>query len=170
MMTALSNARLDHLERAAKTRAPPLTAVLVIPNIIEFATNDDYLGLTLYPRQATLLKVICCAADLLTDFDRAVIEEWGSGFTFGAAERDSLRYQGATGIVPDVLDRMTWCREHHRRWFREVVMVVGRRGGKGHLGAIVGAYTVWCLLAVHDPQQHHESRKPNSFKCVRVRR
>src|SRR5204862_3435342 len=37
---------------------------------------------------------------------------------------------------------------------REVVMVVGRRGGKGVLGAMCTAYVLWHHLALWDPHDH----------------
>src|SRR5690606_33916763 len=42
-----------------------------------------------------------------------------------------------------------------RRWFREVVSVIGRRGGKGHIGALAGAYILHHYIEKGDPQRYY---------------
>lgn len=64
------------------------------------------------------------------------------------------RYAGTEGLPPDVLQRMELCREEGRRWFDEVVLVLGRRAGKGYLTALVAAYVLWCFMVTGDPQAH----------------
>ncbi len=109
----------------------------VIPDPIEFVLSDQYLDREyLYPRQATMLKVIFLREDMFTQYDYDVIGEWS----------DTFRRTGDEGCQPDLLDRMRICREEGRPWFREVVNVTGRRGGKGYLGAICGAYVTWHYL------------------------
>lgn len=144
--------RLDNVPAANPARRQ-----LEVPNPVEFATSDKYLNQMLAPRQATILKVVFLRDDLLTAYDRQVIEEWQAGFTMpnrddAAVVDDVLRYHGEEGVVPDVFERIRRCQAEGRRWFREVVFVGGRRGGKGHLGAIIGAYITYCLLAEGDPQ------------------
>ncbi len=46
------------------------------------------------------------------------------------------------------------CRQEGRRWFGEVVLVLGRRAGKGYLTSLVAAYVLWCFMATGDPQEH----------------
>lgn len=105
-----------------------------IPDPIEWVVSDRYLDRPrLYPRQATFLKLIFLAEDLLTQYDHDVIGEWA----------ESFRRTGTEGVQPDVLDRVRICREQGRPWFREVVAVVGRRGSKGHMGALAGSYVLW---------------------------
>ena len=126
------------------------------PDIVEFVCSDRYLNRpNLYPRQATLLKVIFLQDDLFTDFDYDVIEEWAGGFRAPDEMGESPRYQGFNGIQPDVLDRIKILKAQGYRWFREVVSVIGRRGSKGHLGGIAGSYILWHYLTKGDPQQHY---------------
>lgn len=89
------------------------------PDIIEFVTSDAYLNRPrIYPRQATLLKVIFLQSELLTPFDFDVLDEWASGFRLPDPDRiaalgpdDRLRYEGYNGIAPDVLDRIQILRQ-----------------------------------------------------------
>lgn len=137
----------------AKVKAPDL----VVPNPVEFATDERYLGQPLAPRPGTLLKVIFLRDDLFTEFDLRVIEEWQAGFTLPDPDDqtivdDVVRYHGTEGAPPDLLERIRRCKADGRRWFGEVVFVGGRRGGKGHVGAIAGLYVTWHLLVSGDPQ------------------
>lgn len=146
--------RLRQLERhppsrAASTRPAPTVA---IPNVIDFVTSSRFLARSLYPRQATLLKIICLEVELLTDYDLTVIAEWEAGFEL--VRRDGLdRYEGQAGLAPGTVARMHACRAEGRWWFREVVLVLGRRAGKGYLSALVTTYLLWRLLALQDPQE-----------------
>lgn len=150
-----------------------------IPDIIEFTMSDKYLNRpNLYPRQGTLLKIIFLQEFLLTEYDYEVIAEWEQAYLATADDKG----EGNNGIVPGVLERMrinsTCPCGHHisehidragrctaglcicsqytgRRWFREVVSVIGRRGSKGHLGAIAGAYVLWHYICKGDPQDYY---------------
>lgn len=117
-----------------------------VPDIITFAVGPEYLNRpNLYPRQATLLKVIFLEIDLLTEYDYNVIEEW----------TENYRRTGYNGIVPDVLERMKILKALGYRWFREVLLVLGRRAGKGHISGICMAYILWCYLATGNPQEEY---------------
>jgi len=68
----------QHTQRPTK----PAETKLVIPNIIDFVADKDYLNQpNLYPRQALLLKLICLSPELLSAYDHRVLEQWGAGFT-----------------------------------------------------------------------------------------
>ncbi len=147
--------RLDRL-LAQHTQRPAGrgNSTLVVPNIIDFVTSPGYLNQPkLYPRQALLLKLICLSPELLTAYDHGVLERWKAGFT-PVGEAGARRYAGIEGLTPDVLQRIEVCREEGRRWFGEVVLVLGRRAGKGYLTALVAAYVLWCFMATGDPQHH----------------
>lgn len=148
-----------------------------IPDIIEFTMSDRYLNRpNLYPRQGTLLKIIFLQEHLLTDYDHAVIDEWEQSYLHTADDKG----EGNNGIVPGVRERMRInatcpcghhasehegrasqcqqceCTEYRgRHWFREVVSVIGRRGSKGHVGAIAGAYVLWHYICKGDPQGYY---------------
>jgi hypothetical protein len=157
MSMASTELRLRRLERARAAEARPgdLAPVLEVPNIIDFALDPAYLGLEwLYPAQATLLKVIFLATELVTDFDREVIARWSDGFE-PEQGRDGTRFAGDFGTPPDVFERIELCKAAGRRWFREIVLVGGRRGSKGFIGGVAGAYIIWRLLALGDPHRHY---------------
>ena len=140
---------------------------LIVPDIIEFVCSDRYLARpNLYPRQATFLKLIFLQDHLFTDYDHQVIEEWSAGFKLPEAaitptynaEGDvdvGLRYQGQWGCQPDIYERIQINKAAGRRWFRENVVVIGRRGSKNHLGALCGAYVLWHYVQLGDPQGHY---------------
>ena len=127
------------------------------PDIIEFVFSDQYLGRSIYPRQATLLKTIFLQTELFTQYDFDVLAQWASA-EFMLPPRDNwdiekpYRYTGSWGIQPDILERVDICRAEGRKWFHEVLAVIGRRGGKGYIGAICGAYVLWHYLCRVDPQ------------------
>src|ERR1019366_8780766 len=103
----VSKAHLDKLERRAKSAQPNLVpAPQAAANIIDFATNHAFVGIDLYPKQATLLKIATLATELMTPFDYEVIGEWSAGFTL-SEDHDGVRYTGASGVPADVLDRIT---------------------------------------------------------------
>ena len=129
-----------------------------VPDIIEFVFSDQYLNRpSLYPRQATLLKVIFLQDELFTDYDYDVLEEWSSGFRLpplGVTDDvTSLHYEGDWGINPDIIQRMRWLKERGHKWFPVVCAVQGRRSGKGHIGSICGAYVLWHYICTANPQE-----------------
>jgi hypothetical protein len=77
-----------------------------------------------------------------------VIAEWVKSYEDTADESG----EGNNGIVPDILERIRINKAAGRKWFRESVVPIGRRGGKGHVGALSGAYVLWHYLATGDPQ------------------
>lgn len=155
--------RLDRLV-AQHTQRPtkPAETKLVIPNIIDFVTGKNYLNQpNLYPRQALLLKLICLSPELLSAYDHRVLEQWGAGFT-AVGEPGARRYAGTEGLPPDVLQRMELRHEEGRRWFGEVVLVLGRRAGKGYLTALVAAYVLWCFYSHRRPASPLRDRPPQA--------
>ncbi len=120
---------------------------LPVPDPITFVISEDYLdrGQIMYPRQATLLKVIFLRLDLLTDYDHAVIDEW----------EQSFRETGNNGIVPGVRRRMAKLRQKGHKWFRETLLVMGRRAGKGHISGLSMCYVLWNYMAKGDPQRFY---------------
>lgn len=141
----MNDRRLQKAEQRAaslakESKRPPS---IVVPDIIEFTTSDAYLGAPeLFPRQATLLKIWFLQDELFTNYDLEVIGEW----------TESFKRTGNNGIQPDVLERLRICKSEGRHYFKEFVSVIGRRGGKNHLGAIANAYVTWRFMALGDPQ------------------
>lgn len=163
------------------------------PDIIEFVVSDAYLNRpNLYPRQATLLKLITLQTELLTEYDYEVIGEWAAGFWIPErADAPADHYEGKIGIQPDILDRVETLRRcpcgHDRgwhnldhfcrapqcecrnytgsKWFSLVDFVGGRRGSKGHTGAMVGAFVLWNYHCIFDPQDYYGVDRDKKLSC-----
>lgn len=119
---------------------------LEVPDPITFVMGDKWLErANLYPRQATLLKIIFLRLDLLTDYDHKVIDQW----------EESFRQTGNNGIVPGVRRRMAKLRKEGRKWFRETLLVMGRRAGKGHISGLSMSYVLWNYMAKGNPQDYY---------------
>jgi len=122
-----------------------------IPDIITFSEHASFLGKPLFPRQRTLLKLINLEIENMTDYDLEVIDGWTKNF---------YRDDGTSiGISPDALERAKILKAEGYKHFKEVVNITGRRGGKGHIGGIQGAYINWQLLMLDDPQWHYSIDK-----------
>lgn len=119
---------------------------LPVPDPITFVISPEYLDRSnIYPRQATLLKIIFLRDDLLTAYDHRVIDEWEQTF----------RETGNEGIVPGVRERIQWLKERGHKWFRETLLVMGRRAGKGHISGLSMSYVLWHYMAKGDPQKYY---------------
>jgi hypothetical protein len=141
---------------------------LDLPDIITFATSERWLNRTLYPKQATVLKIIFLRDDLFTDFDYEVIAQWEQDF------RDS----GNNGTPPGVIKRIKWLQQQRREerdkfgyfdergWFRELILVLGRRAGKGYISAIAMAYVLYRYMAAWNPQQKFGIDRDKRMTCL----
>lgn len=130
---------------------------LEVPNPIEFVTGEKWCNRpNLYPRQATLIKVIFLREDLFTEYDYMVVEEWETSF----------RHTGNNGITPGILERMRWLKANGYKWFREVLLVMGRRAGKGYLSALCMAYVMWHYMAKSDPQGFYGVDRDKKLSCL----
>ena len=122
-----------------------------VPDIVTFTESSEFLGKPLFPRQRTLLKLINLELENFTDYDYEVIDDWTKNFY----RDDGTRI----GISPDALERAKILKADGYKHFKEVVNITGRRGGKGHIGGIQGAYINWQLLMLDDPQWHYSIDK-----------
>lgn len=118
-----------------------------LPDIVTFAESPEYLGKRLYPRQKTFLRLVYLDTENMTAYDIKVIDEWANSFYKDEAER--------VGVSPDIWERIDWLKENGYTHFREIVNITGRRGSKGHLGAIMAAYQIWQLIKLDDPQWYY---------------
>lgn len=129
---------------------------LSVPDPITFVVGSRWLNRpNLYPRQATLLKVIFLREDLFTEFDYEVVEEWEASF----------RVSGENGINPNILSRMRVLREMGYTHFREILLVMGRRAGKGYVSALAMAYVLWQYMAKGDPQDFYGIDRDKKLAC-----
>ncbi|WP_421118581.1 hypothetical protein ACE2AJ_14565 [Aquihabitans daechungensis] len=150
----LVKARLDLSQTETKPQ---------VPTLAKFVLGPAFLNQTkIYPKQLTMLRILFCELEGLTAFDHQVLEEWGSGFEKRPLEPGATSWhhepardtEFTMGTTPDLLERMRANRAAGRRWFREFNGVIGRRGGKGHLGSLACARLVWELLALGDPHSY----------------
>ena len=154
----VSRRDLEQLRKAAASQAELSAGQprVEVPDggIVEFATSSDFLGTALFPLQATILKVVTLAVHLFTAFDYEAIERWGTGFSLND-DPDHPAYQGRKGTTPDLLARIDACLAAGRSSCQELVLVVGRRGSKSFLAAILVVWRLWNILALGDPQAHY---------------
>lgn len=119
-------------------------------SIVDFATHDSFCGQTLYPKQATLLKLIYLETDQMTAYDLDVIEDWRRGFR---------RHRDVYGVQPDIWERVEYLKKRGYRRFPHIQAVLGRRASKGFIGAILGAEQIAYLIALDNPQRHFNIRE-----------
>lgn len=127
-----------------------------VPDPITFVIGEQWLDRgNLYPRQATLIKLFFLRDDLFTSYDRMVLDEWTTSF----AET------GNNGTQTDLYRRIEMLKADGYRWFREILLVMGRRAGKGHISALAFAYVLWNYLAKGDPQGFYGVDRDKQLAC-----
>jgi hypothetical protein len=124
--------------------------------ISEFATSDRFCGLTLYPRQHTLLKLVFLETENMTQYDLDVIDEWRRNFT---NPRDVF------GVQPDIWERVEYLKRRGYRRFPHIQFVLGRRASKGYLGAIIIAEQIAYLISLDNPQAHYGIMEGKDVFC-----
>lgn len=129
-----------------------------LPDPVTFVIGQQWLDRgNLYPRQATLLKLIFLRTDLFTDYDRGVIQEWIDEFhaTNPDAGPENKFRADTNGIQPDIYERIEYLQSRGYRWFKELILAIGRRGGKGHICALAMSYILWTYLCRGNPQEYY---------------
>lgn len=139
-----------------------------VPDPITFVIGEDWLGKpNLYPRQATLLKVVFLRDDLFTDYDRRVIAEWQQRFRETNPDAADNKFSAVTkGIQPDLYERIAYLRKRGYKWFPEFILALGRRAGKGYLAAVCMAYVLWNYLAKGNPQEYYGIDENKPLACA----
>ena len=115
-------------------------------SIVDFATHDAFCGMTLYPRQQTLLRLIFLEIDQMTQYDLDVIEEWRHGF---------MQRREVFGVQPDIWERVKYLKDRGYRRFPEIQAVLGRRASKGMIGGVLGAEQMAYMFSLDDWQSHY---------------
>lgn len=152
---SISRTRLATLERrTAPAPVPTRTAVDQPLHIIDFVTNPAFLGKPLFPRQATVLKLLALDRHNLTAYDYFVIDEWARGFEVTATS-DQATWAGQSGTPGDILERLDWNIAQGRQYFHQVELLLGRRGSKNYLAGLFMAWVVWQLISREDPHQRY---------------
>ncbi len=145
-MPPQSKASMSDILRLGPAGLHTLYMGLRVPDPITFTVSPEYLNQgNIYPRQATLLKLVFLRDDLFTNYDLEVIEEWTNKYKF----------TGNEGVSPDILERIKVLKAEGRRWFREVLWVMGRRAGKGYISGLCMAYVLWNFMSQGNPQEHY---------------
>ena len=111
------------------------------------------------------MKTVFLRDDMFTEFDRRVIAGWEQGFV-REDEDGKPQLVGSYGVAPGLEHRMTMLREAGYRWFPTVCFVLGRRSGKGYMGALITAYQVFYLLSLGDPQAHYGIDRDKQIKVL----
>lgn len=124
--------------------------------IEEFATSEEYCGLTLYPKQLTLLKLIFLETENMTAYDIETINDWRKGFT---------RSRGVYGVQPDIWERVEYLKRRGYRRFPHIQFVLGRRASKGFMCAIIIAEQIAYLVCLDNPQRHYGIRDGKDVFC-----
>jgi hypothetical protein len=81
-------------------------------------------------------------------------------------EQNEDRPKMPIGGTPDVLGRMRACKDLGYQWFREILLVMGRRAGKGHISALAMAYVLWNYMAKGDPQDFYGVDRDKKLACL----
>lgn len=127
-----------------------------VPDPITFVIGEQWLDRgNLYPRQATLLKLFFLRDDLFTEYDHMVLNEWITSFA----------QTGDNGTQVDLYRRIEILKADGYRWFREILLVMGRRAGKGHISALAKSYVLWNYLAKGDPQGYYGVDRDKQLAC-----
>lgn len=129
-----------------------------VPDPITFVMGSQWLNRpNLYPRQATLIKIVFLRDDLFTEYDHKVIAEWIEDFDTET---------NPDGISPDIYERIAYLKARGYKWFREVLLAIGRRGGKGYVSALCYAYILWNFMAKGDPQSFYGIAEGKQLVCL----
>lgn len=135
-----------------------------VPDPISFIISQDWLGKpNLYPRQATLIKIIFLRDDLFTGYDREVIAEWQARFAETNPDADDNKFSAWTkGLQPDLYQRIAYLKKRGYKWFPELIVAIGRRGSKGYLSALAMSYVLWHYISKGNPQEFYgiDQEKP----------
>ena len=147
---------LNSLQNPLEMIKGALAEEVRLPSIVEFAEHPSFLGADrLFPRQKTLLRLMCLETENMTDYDIEVINKWAEMFN----PSDEI----VQGINPDIWKRVEWLKANGYDHFKEIITIIGRRGGKNHLGAILLAYQLWKLILLDDPQEYYGVAKGKSI-------
>jgi hypothetical protein len=139
-----------------------------VPDPITFIIGSDWLGKPqLYPRQATLVKIVFLRDDLFTDYDRQVIAEWQRRFAETNPDAGDGKFAAQTkGLQPDLFERIAYLKKRGYKWFPELIIAIGRRGSKGYLSALCMAYVLWNYLAKGNPQEYYGIDENKPLACA----
>ena len=115
-------------------------------SVVDFCTHKSFCGFPIFPRQATLLKLIFLETDSMTAYDLEVINQWCEGFK---------RHRDVYGVQPDIWERIAYLKARGYRRFPHIQAVLGRRASKGVIGGFLGTEQIAYLFSQDNPQAHY---------------
>src|SRR5579859_519755 len=139
-----------------------------VPDPITYIIGEDWLDKpNLYPRQATLIKIIFLRDDLFTAYDYQVIAEWQQRFRETNPDAQDNKFDARTkGLQPDLFERIAYLKKRGYRWFPELIIAIGRRGSKGYLSALCMSYVLWHYLSKGNPQEFYGIDENKPLACA----
>lgn len=119
-------------------------------NALEFIESPGGLGITLYPVQRVIVKLIFGIPMDWQEQEVPVHDIFCDELLYTFKETDYIKYVYDDGRIniPD------W-RDANPEGYNEIDMIVGRRGGKSAIVGAVAAYKLYRLLSLHSPQEYY---------------
>ena len=119
-------------------------------NALEFIESPAGLGITLYPVQRVIVKLVFGIPMDWEEKEVPVHDMFCDEILYTFKETEYIKYVYDDGRIniPD------W-REANPDGYNEIDMIVGRRGGKSALVGSVAAYKLYRLLSLHSPQDYY---------------
>lgn len=118
-------------------------------NAVEFAESPQGLGISLYPVQRVLLKLIFGIPMDWDEKEVPVYDVFCENLLYTFKETEYIRYVSDKGRI-----MITDWREANPEGYNEIDCIVGRRGGKSQLVSAIMAYKLYRLLNLRSPQEY----------------
>lgn len=150
---------LANLALSGARAATANTGITSVANIIEFVEEPWGLGMQLFPVQKIILKAHYGIP--LDDTQTFTVTDWRRQNVRQMTEKDYLAFLYSEGrsnikeVVPG----------YERR---EMILSVGRRGGKTTLSACIAAYETYKLISKGDPQAFYGLPQSNMIQLISV--
>jgi hypothetical protein len=128
-------------------------------NIIEYIESDWGLGMTLYPVQRFIVKLYYHIPLDDTTKTIEIKDMLATHVKYQFTEVEYLKYLYSEG-------RCNIAEQDHER--RELILPIGRRGGKTTLAGIFASYEVYRLLNLHHPQSYYGLPSGNRIQIISV--
>lgn len=138
---------------------PNMPTVPRIFNILEYCESDWGLGMRLYPAQKFIVKLYYHLPLESVEKTIEVKDMFATQVLYHFTEVEYLRYLFEEG-------RCNIGEQDHER--RQLVLAIGRRGGKTTLSGIFASYEVYRLLNFDNPQAYYGLPNGNRIQIISV--
>ena len=128
-------------------------------NVLEYIESSWGLGMNLYPGQRFLVKLYYHMP--LEDKEKTIkiTDVFGEKVLYHFTEKEYLEFLYNEG-------RCNIKEQDHER--RELILAIGRRGGKTTLSSIFASYEVYRLLNLNNPQKYYGLPNGNRIQIISV--